>query len=288
MTGSESTRLQNVYELIGFVTKKRLRRAASEVQEVSSSLFQNPAEPIVNPSMHAVNWIRSVEQFSFVNETSVLSRLKVLSENMALVDFLELSLKEFCRPGQCEWPVWCGQITVDSYVTGSRMRNSARVFITAPMQSPSFIPGCNLIKNRTPGGIFRCEPYNIVLVPPWGRLRAMNKEDAHVLRPVGERLEHVSQVAVPAGYHNDEILDIRIIPSVRARQLLAQMPWKPKSRWILDDHVGVEKKAYMETGLVCGWHEDTMEIHDDRQYVSYVVDLLKAMERLEGQRHHHA
>jgi len=279
--------LQGLSSLICQVARTRLLKAASFIE--ANTRMEANENQVSNPTIHAVNWIRSVVDFSFINETSPLSRIRVVSQNLALVDLLEESITTFSRPhlGQFEWPVWCGQLTVDSYVTGSRMRNTARVVITAPVQSPSYIPGCNLIKNHTPSGIFRCEPYNMIPVSPWGRLRALSQEDWHVLQPVSERLERLGQVAVPAGYHNDEILDIRVLGSPRARQLLSQLSWKPKSSWILDDNENENDgrlESFPETGLICGWQEDTMEIHGDRDYLYYVVDLLRAMDRMQRHR----
>uniref|UniRef100_A0A7S2YU61 Uncharacterized protein n=1 Tax=Entomoneis paludosa TaxID=265537 RepID=A0A7S2YU61_9STRA len=299
---SDSTNNDNqhrrVYDLIGKVAKKRLLAVATLLESSSISNSGNNNGQADSLVTHAVNWIRSVVDFSFVDETNSLSRMKVVSENLALVDFLEHSIVTFsCREeGQFEWPVWCGQITVDSFMTGSRMRNTASVIITAPMQSPSFIPGCNLIQNHAPSGIFRSEPYNMIPVPPWGRVRALTWEDSHVLRPVASRLERLGQVAVPAGYHNDEILDIRIASSNRARELLSTLSWTPRSSWILnDDHAPDNDDSdddqtdqrpkttqeFFDTGLVCVWQDDTMEMRSDRQYISYVIDLMKALSRIQ-------
>ncbi|KAL7576328.1 hypothetical protein ACA910_018145 [Epithemia clementina (nom. ined.)] len=273
-------------KLIHQVSKGRLLETASFIESMAPVESSNGSNPKIDTlTVHAVNWIRSVVEFSFVDETSPLAFMRVLSENLALMDFLELSIQAYsdAKQGAFEWPVWVGQISVDSYVTGSRMRNTAHVVVTTPMQSPGFLPGCNLIQKRTPSGIFRCEPYNMIPIPPWGRLRALSREDAQILRPVAERLEHQSQVAVPLGYHSDEILDIRVASAARTRQLLASMSWKPRGSWILEDlpdHSSADAVSW-STGLVCVWQEDTMEMRSDRQYLTYVVDLLKAMDRMQ-------
>ena len=285
--------LNRVLKLIHEVAKKRLLETAAFIESISIMCMEpnvDNDEQIDALTVHAVNWIRSIVDFSYINETGPLARMRVLSENLALIDFLEHSVKVYSdeQRGLFEWPVWVGQITVDSYVTGSRMRNTARVVVTTPMQSPGFLPGCNLIQKRTPSGIFRCEPYNMIPIPPWGRLRALSREDAQVLRPVAERLERLSQVAVPIGYHSDEILDIRIASAARARQLLQSMSWNPRGSWILkdtldrncSDNIDGDQTLSWYTGLVCVWQEDTMEMRSDRHYLTYVVDLLKAMERM--------
>ena len=285
-----------LFSLIHHVAKQRLLQSASLIESTTAQASNATIDTL---TAHAVNWIRSVVEFSFVSETNRLTHMRVVSENLALVDFLELSIQQYSNvpQGLLEWPVWVGQLSVDSYVSSSRMRNTARVVITTPMQSPSFLPGCNLIDRRTPTGVFRCEPYNMIPIPPWGRVRAMSAKDGQILRPVAERLERQNQVAVPMGYHSDEILDIRVASAARARQLLESLSWTPRGAWILQDPPSTatasstppnphgpehQNPAVWNTGLVCVWQEDTMEMKSDRQYLSYVVGLLKAIERMKN------
>ena len=90
--------------------------------------------------------------------------MRHFSECMALLDFLKLSIAQYSRPelGQFEWPVWMGQVCIEGSRGGTRLRNTARVVLTAPLQRPSFIPGSELLKNQTPSTAFRGELYNMI------------------------------------------------------------------------------------------------------------------------------
>jgi hypothetical protein len=208
------------------------------------------------------------------NTEKIASRMKAVSENLAVLDFLDESLAKYSNEteGQFEWPVWCGQLTVDSFVTGTRMRNTARVVITSPMQRPSFMPGSSLIKNWTPCSAFRCEPYNMVPVPPWGQIRGLQPEDDHVLLPVASRLAESGEVATPSGFHAYQVLDVRIVTKEQARRLWSMIQGL-KSSWL------VQKEA--EIPLLCCWQDDDSgELSDDREYIDFILDLLHVRSRL--------
>lgn len=264
------------YEWLADVVRVRLENIASRVETLAGDNRDG-----IN-YRDAATWIYSVAAISHRLETSAISpqqrrchRIKLLSENMAVVFFLEESLRRFSNEsmGYLEWPVWCGQITVESFVTGSRMRNTARVVITSPFQRPSLIPGSNLMKNRTPSGIFRCEPYNMVPVPPWGVVRGLAMEDDLVLKPVADRLVETNFVAIPAGFHSYQVLDVRIATKEQAKHHWWSRICTMKSSWLVLNEPDVP--------LLCCWHDDAAELQDDRDYVDFIIDLLKANSRLQ-------
>jgi len=218
----------------------------------------------------AVQWIRSIA--SAEGKSSSLARqVRILSENAAVLDFLQESLGKFSnvKQGHFEWPVWYGQLTIDSFVTGTRMRNTARILITSPMQRPSLIPGSSLLRNRNPCSVFQSEPYNMIPIPPWGRIHGLHPDDDYVLKPVACRLEQWGQVAVPAGYANADILDVRIITMMQAKRL--SPPFRPRTSWMLEAP---------GTPLLCCWQDDSAELTNDRDYVDYIIEMLKAKERI--------
>jgi hypothetical protein len=245
-------------KLVPTVVCERLQRIASKIE----SSVQDAGD-FVNVK-GAADWIRSVAQGN-------TSRMRILSENAAVLDMLEESLQTYSDPskGRYLWPVWFGQLSIDSFVTGTRLRNTARVVITAPMQYPSFIPGSSLVTNHTPCAVLRCEPRNIVPIPPWGRIEGIDAEDQDVLRPVLQRLETWGQVGVPVGYNTDP-LDIRIVTNGQAQQLTERV-FRPRTSWVLDTP---------EPSLVCCWQDDSAELSDNREYVSYIIEMLKARSRL--------
>jgi hypothetical protein len=292
---------------------KKLNDIASMIEKTSAG--KEDASQVIG----AVRWIRSIaasldfeeedrEEEIDGEESAVVaaltpSRMRIISENAAVLDYLLVSLRDFSNveKGQFEWLVWCGQLTIDSFLTGTRMRHSGRVLISSPMQRPTFIPGCGLLKNANhdhnhnqsqldlPLGLFRCEPYNMVPMPPWGKIHGYESEDNRVLRPVADRLNDTHQVAVPAGNarnrnHNSNMLDIRILAPAQARELLSRRRTTSsgiRTSWMLQQqqHDGVDDDEDL-VPLVCCWHDELGELEHDRDYISYVIDLLKVRERL--------
>jgi hypothetical protein len=292
------------------MVRNRLNDIASTIEEKSQATILDRATPVasrnqlVGSARGAVEWIRSIASnlYNTCSEDELLSTnvlyangntslMKILSENAAVLDYLILSLRDYSNveKGQFEWPVWCGQLTIDSFLTGSRMRNSGRVLITSPMQRPSYIPGCNLLTNHSPSGVFRCEPYNMTPRPPWGKIHGLMPEDHHSLKPVADRLNGTDQVAVPTGYYGrSDMLDIRIIaPSQARRQLSSRMGTllsaASLSSWMFEEQ---EARNDGDDGddtsapLVCCWQGDEGELEHDRDYIVYIIDLLKVREKL--------
>jgi hypothetical protein len=243
----------------------------------------------VSEILGAVQWVRSIasaldpteqeEDASFSSRAASQSsrlpprnRMRILSENAAVLDYLLDSLKYFSdlEKGHFSWMVWCGSLTIDSFLTGSRMRNSGRVLISSPMQRPSLIPGWNLLRNHSPTQIFRCEPYNIVPIPPWGRIHGLGCEDNRILRPVADRLAETNQVAIPMGSYGSGDLDIRILTAAQARLLSAR--YRVRTGWMLQD--------VDDAPLLCCWQDESNELENDRDYIDYVIDLLRVRDRL--------
>lgn len=315
LSASSSSKSEQFYRSIALlevprVCRNRLNDIASTIEEKTQGILDSNASraQIVGSAGGAVEWIRSIatalDDTHDDNEASStivlaspppLSRMKILSENAAVLDYLIVSLRDYSNieKGQFEWPVWCGQLTIDSFLTGSRMRNSGRVLISSPMQRPSYIPGCNLLTNHSPAGLFRCEPYNIVPRPPWGKIHGLEREDNHVLRPVADRLIGTDQVAVPTGYYGrNDMLDIRILAPLQARRLLSSRmrgillhSSSLSSSWMLEE----EEEQQQHDGdddddiaapLVCCWQGEEGDLDHDRDYIDYIIDLLKVRERL--------
>lgn len=220
----------------------------------------------------AATWIRNLAA------TPVHKHLwmEILSENLAVVDFLQHSLRCYSNldHGQLEWPVWIGRITVDSYSTGTRLRHSARVVLTSSMDRPCYMPGGNLMRHQRPSGSFQCEPYRLRAVPPWGQVRPMSARDARTLQPVSRRLSELGQVAVPRILHHfsdHDLLDIRILTKAQARRL-ANTDWQPKTAWMTQGE---------DDALLCCWHDDAPELANDRDYIRYILDICRVQRRME-------
>jgi hypothetical protein len=278
------------------VCRNRLNDIASTIEEKTLGIRDQNASraQVVGSTGGAVQWIRSIAaalddthgeaSSAIVLASPPVSRMKILSENAAVLDYLIVSLRDFSNveKGHFEWLVWCGQLTIDSFLTGTRMRNSSRVLISSPMQRPIFIPGCGLLKNHSPAGLFRCEPYNIVPIPPWGKIHGLQSEDNRVLQPVADRLNETNQVAVPTGYYGrNDMLDIRILAPLQARRLLTSrmrgiLLNSASSSWMLQQQHDDDTAA----PLVCCWQGESGDLEHDRDYIDYIIDLLKVRERL--------
>jgi len=233
-------------------------------------------------------------------------RMKIISENLALCDFLLASVRSRkysdLERGRLEWPVWVGRITVSAYVTGSRLTHDARVILTSPIQRPNFIRGSGLVRqHRIPTGTFRCEPYNMVPLPPWGTLRPFDEDDARALKPVAQRLEETGHVGVPQPHGRtqpaeDALLDVRIFTKAQARRKLesSQMMMATTRAWmqrmvgvLREDGAGGDDAVEDDSSqLLCCWQDDSVEAVNDREYVSYILDLLNVHKRLMEDEHY--
>lgn len=271
----------DVENMIGDRVTLRLVDMARRIEKHQSS------QPIL---AGATEWILSIarmpsnaektDEIPIGNESGVkvtlkstVYRMRLLSENLAVLDYLHESLTRYSKDGKFEWPIWCGQLTIESFHSGFRVRNNARVIITSPMQRPSFIPGgSSLMKNHVPCSGFRCEPYNMIPVPPWGHIRGLKEQDTAVLCPVVMHLEETNQVAVPSGFHSYNSLDVRIVTKRRAQQSWPRIQ-RLETSWLVE-------KDLESSPLLCCWHDDTSDLANDRDYITYMIDFLKARDRL--------
>ena len=248
---------------------------------IAALLEENGSPDDVANTAGAASWIASIASTcATVVDVSVAKeeRIRLLSENLAVLDFLQqsLSLYSVVDKGHFEWPVWCGRISFDSTVNETRMQNTAALVLTAPMQYPYFIPGAHSVfQNHIPTAAFQCEPQNRKPIPPWGRVRAL-PGDASVLAPVVERLEQWDQVASPTSVvRSADTLNVAILTQKQAKNRTIDMIWRPrKSSWILEQN----------EGLIFCWHDDSGEgLISPRDYVSFVIQLMKVRDRLEAE-----
>ena len=228
----------------------------------------------------------------------VESRRKVIrycSENLALADFLRISMMESQR-GKWEWPVWVGQISVSVIVDATVARSMTHIVILAPFDFPCHMPGSSLLyRHRTPTSLFRCEPMNMIPIPPWGRLLGLTATDKLALKRIALRLEEGGQshVVVPTRNQEHDPLNIRILSKKDARlRILGAAPrfgstLSELSTWLLhDDHVGRgdiddNNNDVMNTlELVCCWENDTIDEIQPREYIEYIIILMKTRDRL--------
>ena len=172
VAASRQSHHERVYATVVMCGLERIKRLADYIESKSSVEANSDNGKVDALVEQAVCWIRSVivapkESDDSSSSSSSSSRAKTMrhfSKCMALLDFLEESISQYSRPnvGQFEWPVWIGQVSVEGSRGGTRLRNTARVVLTAPMQRPSFIPGSSLLKNQTPSTAFRSELYNMI------------------------------------------------------------------------------------------------------------------------------
>ena len=304
LVGCQDEHHQALSKQVMQIGAERVRKLTDFIETQSSKAYEGKGDECV---AKAVAWMRSVQTPPSPSaapnkkdddealEEPPLSfhrrKVRFHSQTMALLDFLQESVDHYSRPelGQFEWPVWLGQICVElSHNGGKRVRQTARVVITTPMQQPSFIPGAALMSNQTPLTTFRAELYNMVPVPPWGSVRPLSVDDDQVLQPVAERLESRGHVAVPSGlYHMTDLLDVRIVTARQAERLLSDRAWRPRTDWMVrsdpqeGDHVeGDDEEEPVPAHLICCWQDDSVDLKDDREYLNYIVELLKARKRL--------
>ena len=227
----------------------------------------------------------------------VESRRKVIrycSENLALADFLRISMMESQR-GKWEWPVWVGQISVSVIVDATVARSMTHIVILAPFDFPCHMPGSSLLyRHRTPTSLFRCEPMNMIPIPPWGRLLGLTATDKLALKRIALRLEEGGQshVVVPTRNQEHDPLNIRILSKKDARlRVLGAAPrfgptLSEAFTWLLhDDHVGSDvddnnNDMMNPFELVCCWENDTIDEIHPREYIEYIILLMKTRDRL--------
>jgi hypothetical protein len=227
-----------------------------------------------------------------------------LSLRAALLDFVHDSIVHFSRPdaGQFEWPVWAGQICIEGSRAGTRLRSTARVVITTPLDRPSFVPGSGLMSKKTPYTLFRGELYNLVPVPPWASVRPMSSPDKEVLQAAATRLEDNNQIACPAGFYHNEILDVRILTLRQAQRLLTnRSSIRPRNEWMIQppttttitttrpattksdahENHSEERKEDDNWRLLCCWHDDSASLPTYDEYLTYIVNIQNARQRLQ-------
>lgn len=239
---------------------------------IAALMEENGLQDDVANTAGAASWIASIASSSATVLDDFVAkeeRIKILSENLLVLDFLQQSLALYLDvdKGHFEWPVWCGRISIESSVDETRMQHTAAVVLTAPMQYPSFIPGAGRIfQSRIPTAAFRCEPQNRKPIPPWGRVLPLGS-DAQVLAPVMERLEQWDQVATSIDSRSSaDALNIVILTQKQAKNRLSDMSWKPrKSSWILEND-----------GLMYCWHGDSSEgLVSSRDYIAFILSLMR-------------
>lgn len=262
---------QTTWHTIPIVVQKRLLTIATLIET-------NGLENDVDNTRGVIGFIESIASSTATicdPGVDTAERMRLLSENMIVLDFLEQSLRLYSivDKGHFEWPVWCGRLTFDSTVSETRMRHTAAVVMTAPMKYPSFIPGASLVfQNQIPTASFRCEPQNRRPLPPWGRVRAF-PQDHRILAPVMDRLEQWNQVAVPALSQSADTLNVAMLTQKQAKTRLAGMRPR-KSAWVVES----DDKPSL---LFC-WHDDSTSVMNSRDYVTYMMDLMKAQDHLEA------
>ena len=218
-------------------------------------------------------------------------RIRYCSENFAVVDFLRRSMVE-SQHGKWEWPVWVGQISVSVHVDATVARSMTYIEILAPLDFPSHIPGSSLLyRHRTPTSLFRCEPMNMIPVPPWGRLRGLTANDNVALNRIAVRLEEAGQshVVVPTRNQEHDPLNIRILRKTDARlRIIDAAPrFGPNMTetltWLIHDEAGdidVDRATPNPFELVCCWENDTLDEILPREYIEYIIMLMKTRDRL--------
>jgi hypothetical protein len=226
----------------------------------------------------AVEWIEAI--VSLRGGDDAATRMRHMFENTAVLDFLRESLNIYSdvNKGHLEWPIWCGKIMVDSSVNETRMRNTAAVVLTAPIQRPSFISAVSLLPHHLRATNFRLEPYNIIPTPPWGKMRGLTEIDEIVLGPIIDRLEESNEVAVPRNLGAASFLDIRMMTQNQAQRLLSAVPWSPrKSAWIVESEP--------QKSLICFWQNDDLndtpvELGREREYIPHIMNLISVRDQL--------
>jgi hypothetical protein len=251
---------------------KWIRMIASSREAMFEAGWDTPAYEEATENVTCYNSKELAAKIRRLPKYRLLKGIHFLSENLAVIDFLRQSLRGSCEDVY-EWPVWVGQISVEVSSSGTRVKSTARVVLTGPIQAPSHMPGSSLLGNRTPTALFRCEPMNLVPVPPWGKIKGLKETDNRILKLISDHLEQAgdNHVAVPTLHQQYDPLDVRILTSVQARRRLVAAPIRPKT------------SRYFENSdcLVCCWHDDSIEDMDERCYISYMITLMNTLRRFE-------
>ena len=225
--------------------------------------------------------------------------MRYCSENFAVADFLHKCMMESQCCGQWEWPVWVGQISVSVIVDATVARSMTHIVILAPFDFPCHIPGSSLLyRHRTPTSLFRCEPMNMIPVPPWGRLQGLTTNDEVALKRIALRLEEAgeSHVVVPSRNQEHDPLNIRILSKKDARlrvrdaaprlgpHLFETLTWLVHDNSMVnnndDDNDNNNNELTNPLELVCCWENDTMDEILPREYIEYLILLMKTRDRL--------
>jgi len=118
-------------------------------------------------------------------------------------------------------------------------------------------------------------------LPPWGRVRGLNPHDCRILQDLADTLDHHggSTIIVPSPRQPQrDPLNVRILSE---QQAISRLELPTAARRLDTEWIVTDRNA--EHPLVCCWHDDSMEEPeegDERAYVPYLINLLKAKERL--------
>jgi hypothetical protein len=149
-----------------------------------------------------------------------------------------------------------------------------------------------LYRHHIPTSLFRCEPMNLLPVPPCGRLVGLSATDEISLKHIAVRLEEAGEnhVAAPTQNQGQDPLNIKILSKREARRRIERAPLfgqQTSSMWLLYDKACTrdsadEEERYADdcNSLVCCWENDTIADVSSRQYVEYIIILMKTRDRL--------
>ena len=153
------------------------------------------------------------------------------------------------------------------------------------------LPASPMATGISPTSLFRCEPMNMIPVPPWGRLRGLTANDNVALNRIAVRLEEAGQshVVVPTRNQEHDPLNIRILRKTDARlRIIDAAPrFGPNMTetltWLIHDEAGdidVDRATPNPFELVCCWENDTLDEILPREYIEYIIMLMKTRDRL--------
>ena len=85
-----------------------------------------------------------------------------------------------------------------------------------------------------------------------------------------------------------DLLDVRIVTARQAERLLSDRAWRPRTDWMVrsdpqeegENVEGDDEEEPVPAHLICCWQDDSVDLKDDREYLNYIVELLKARKRL--------
>lgn len=242
-----------------------VRRALRRV--VRDRLFQYKENVLQDKESHEfLQWVvdglgDDAEEAS-TRRTSATSTAEQSSLSLEQGLFILQIFQDIVLPYQGTWPVWCGNITIESTSqAGTRVRSQARVLLTAPCRTTLTSP----LYSRTPTASFRCEPYRMQCVPPYAYVHGL--DDDEQLQPIWNRLDTWGQVAVPV-LNQPTPLDVRVLTmaQVKRRQWLGRPP------------------PSLDTATaMCFWHDDRLDELHHADYVQYLSQVYQVWERLHAQ-----